>query len=74
MKELDSDRPVDNAYNEFISDQLNKDIYILDAVTQDVYMTGSDDNVLYKDRPSIVLMYLPGHYELVGLYSVLRKV
>lgn len=67
QKELDSNRSVDNVYNEFISDQLDKDIYILDMVKRDVYITGYDDEILYKNRPSIVLLYLPGHYELVGL-------
>ena len=69
VKELNSNRPVDNVYNEFISDQLNKDIYILDAIKQDVYMTGHDDDILYKNRKSIVILYLPGHYELVGVHE-----
>ena len=67
QNELDSDEPVDNVYNEFISDQLDKDIYVLDMTKHDVYVTGSDDDILYKGRPSIVILYLPGHYELVGL-------
>ena len=67
QKELNSTRAVDNVYNEFISDQLHKDIYILDMAKRDVYITGYDDEILYKNRPSIVLLYLPGHYELVGL-------
>lgn len=67
VKELDSNDPVDNAYNEFVSNQLDKDIYILDLDKKDVYITGSDDEILYKDRQSIVILYLPGHYELVGL-------
>lgn len=64
---LDSNKPVDNVFNEFISDQLDKDIYILDAVKQEVYITGYDNEILYKNRPSIVILYIPGHYELVGL-------
>ena len=73
QKELNSDFSVDNVYNEFISNQINKDIYILDMVKQDVYMTGDDDEILYKTRPSIVILYLSGkykssgHYELIGL-------
>lgn len=66
-KELSSTSSVDNVYNEFISDVLNKDIYILDLLTEDVYVTGGDLDILYKGRPSIVLLYIPGHYELVGL-------
>lgn len=70
QKELDSNDPVDNVYNEFLSNQLNKDIYLLNAQTKDVLITGNDDDILYKDRDSIVILYLtgpPGHYELVGL-------
>ena len=65
--ELASDRPVDNAYNEFISNILNKDIYILDVMKKDIYVTGKDLDILYKGRESIVLLYIPGHYELVGI-------
>ena len=67
VNELGNDRPVDNLFNEFISNELNKDIYILDGIKQDVYMVGDDSEILYKDRPSIVLLYLPGHYELIGV-------
>lgn len=67
QKELDSNAPISNIYNEFISDQLNIDLYILDSIKRDVYMTGTDDTILYKNRYSVVLLYLPGHYELVGL-------
>ena len=67
QSELDSNSPVDNIYNEYVSYQINKDIYILDAIKQDVYMTGNDFDILYKNRPSVVLLYLPGHYELMGL-------
>lgn len=60
---------VGNEYNEFISDQLNIDIYILDGTTRDIYMTGDDWDRLYKNRDSVVLLYMPGHYELVGLLT-----
>ena len=68
QKELaNSSKPVSNIYNEFISDQLNLDIYILNGKTKDVYMTGSDNSLLYKGRRSVVILYMPGHYELIGL-------
>ena len=67
QKELDSNSPVSNYFNEFISNQLNIDIYILDAKTKDVYMFGADLKLLYKNRKSVVILYLPGHYELIGL-------
>ena len=66
-KELDSSSPVSNIYNEFVSNSLNIDIYILDGIKKDVYMTGTEDRLLYKDRKSVILLYLPGHYELIGL-------
>lgn len=66
-KELDSSSSVSNIYNEFISNQLNIDLYVLDGIKKDVYMTGTDDSLLYKDRKSVVILYLPGHYELIGI-------
>lgn len=69
QEELIRGGPVDNVYNEFVSNQLNKDIYLLDAMTGDVYMTGDDAEILYKQRDSIVILVIPGHYELVGLMS-----
>ena len=68
-RELNSDRSVDNVYNEFISNILEKDIYLLDITTQDIYVTGDDFDILYKGRSSIVTLAIPGHYELVGLQT-----
>lgn len=67
QRELNSASSVDNAYNEFISNQLGKDIYLLNSETEDVCITGDDDDILYKNRASIVILCLPGHYELVGI-------
>lgn len=69
QRELNSDGPVDNVYNEFISNILDKDIYMLNLETHDVYVFGNDDDILYKHRPSIVLITMPGHYELIGLQT-----
>jgi hypothetical protein len=69
QRELNSTSAIDNVYNEFISNQLNKDIYLLDGEKHDVFVTGNDDDILYKDRHSIVILYIPGHYELVGLIN-----
>lgn len=66
-EELHSSSSVGNLYNEFISNELNKDIYILDGEKQDVYVTGNDLDLLYKNRQSIVLLYQPGHFDLIGL-------
>jgi hypothetical protein len=66
---LRNSEAVGNEYNEFVSDQLKKDIYILDGDAKDVYITGNDDELLYKNRDSIVVLYRPGHYETVGIQS-----
>ncbi len=67
QNELASNASISHVYNEYISDQLDKDIYILDVEKKDVYMTGTDDALLYKNRNSIIILYLPGHYELIGI-------
>ena len=67
QRELRSSSPVDNMYNELISDTLSKDIYILDLEKHDVYVTGDDDDILYKGRNSIVIGAMNGHYELMGV-------
>ena len=66
QKTLDSSEPISNEYNEFISNQLDIDIYIIDGIKRDVYMTGTEDSLIYKNRKSVILLYLPGHYELIG--------
>lgn len=66
-KELLSGGPVDNKYNELISEILNKDLYLINLLTKDVYITGDDSDILYKGRDSIVILTMPGHYELIGL-------
>lgn len=65
--ELRAGGAVDNRFNEFISNVLNKDIYILDIEKQDIYVTGGDSDILYLNRDSIVLLYGSGHYELTGI-------
>jgi len=73
QKQLNSNSSVDNIYVEFISNQLNLDIYLLDLNKQEVYITGKDDDLYFKNRNSIVIGYLPGHYELIGLYNAITK-
>lgn len=65
--ELASNLPVDNKYNEYISDILNIDLYLLDGNKKDLYITGKDSDILYKNRKSIVILYKNYHYELIGL-------
>ncbi len=64
---LNSREAVDNVYNEFLSNIFDIDIYMLDLNKKDVYMVGEDSGILYKDRGSVILLYMPGHYELIGL-------
>ena len=65
-KTLDSYTCVGHLFNELISDDKKIDIYILDAKTEDVYITG-DEYLLHKKRPSLVLYYTGNHYDLLGV-------
>jgi len=67
QKELRSSSPVDNIYQELISNSLNKDIYIIDGTKKDMYHVGTAFPLYYKGRNSIILYYVPGHFEVVGL-------
>jgi hypothetical protein len=66
-KELMGSDPVDNIYQELISNAINKDIYIIDGETKDMYNIGTAYTLYYKGRNSIVLYYTPGHFEVVGV-------
>ena len=65
--ELKSNNPVDHSYIEILSNHLNLDIYLISSKTGDVYLTGTDRQLLYKNRKSIVILYSPGHYDIIGL-------
>lgn len=73
INELKSNNPVDNLYQELISNIFNLDIYIIDLFKQDLYKTGSDLNLLYKNRNSIIIGFSyekensVGHYDTIGL-------
>lgn len=64
---LKSNLPIGNEFIEYISNRLDKDIYLLDIIRQNIYSQACDISLLYKGRKSVVLLYLPGHYELIGL-------
>ncbi len=73
MNKLKSNDHIGYGYLELICNQLNKDIYILDANTQELYQT---DEYKYsiKGRNSIVLYYTHdknnehlNHYDLIGI-------
>lgn len=76
-KLLLSNNSVGFEVHEYVSDILDKDIYILDKSRKSLYPIGKgDDSLYYKGRNSIIIMYTPpsqrvdgsvGHFELIGL-------
>lgn len=65
-KELKSNNYIGYGYIEYISNLINKDIYIINGETSDIYI--SDElPYLIKGRTSIVLYYKNYHYEPIGL-------
>lgn len=67
QRELLSSRPVDHAYIEILSNHLELDIYLISAKTGDVYTTGTELELYYRNRRSIVILYSPGHYDVLGI-------
>lgn len=65
--QLDSSNHIGYGYMEFIGNALNKDIYILEASRKNIYATEELPLTIRGDRKSIVLYYMEGHYELVGI-------
>ena len=66
MAELQSNQFIGYGYIEYIGNQLNKDIFILDGDKQKLYK--SDEWPLtIKNRNAIVLYYQHHHFELVGI-------
>jgi len=68
--QLDSRFPIGYGYMEFIGNILNKDIYILEAIRRDIYVTDELAHTIKGDRRSIVLYYMNGHYELIGIQNM----
>jgi hypothetical protein len=68
QKTLCSSKWVGDTFNELISEVLNIDIYIIDGRKSDVYITANDFDILYKNRPSIVIHWNgSSHYSLIGV-------
>jgi hypothetical protein len=67
QSQLDSNNPIGYGYMEFIGNILQKDIYILSGSTKGIYVTDELPLTIKGDRKSIVLYYINGHYELVGI-------
>lgn len=65
--QLASHAPIGYGYMEFICNALNKDVYILEAARRDVYIHDELPFCIKGNRKSIVVYYMNGHYELVGI-------
>lgn len=79
QKSLDSEENIGYGYIEFISNAIDKNIYILVSSMNDIYPFEKTEllNIYKKDRPSIVVYYIwdndtsdkYDHYELVGIMN-----
>lgn len=67
QNELASRSFIGFGYLEFIGNALDKDIYILEGQRKDIYVTDELSLTIKGNRKSIVLYYINGHYELVGI-------
>jgi hypothetical protein len=65
QEKLLSMEPIGQEFIEFVSDVTNTDIYIVDAEIKQLYNLG-DKEILYKNRPSILIFYHDNHYDLLG--------
>jgi hypothetical protein len=65
--ELMSNKPIGYGYIEYICDIFDSDIYILERNRKDLYITHEMLYCIKGNRNSIVLLYMEGHYELVGI-------
>jgi hypothetical protein len=69
QEQLNSQVPIGYGYMDLIGNCLNKDIYILEALRNDIYVTDELPYTIKGTRPSIILYYVNGHYELVGVQN-----
>lgn len=68
MKEqLKSSVAIGYGYIEFLSNVLDKDIYILDGSRFGIYISDELPLTIKGTRSSIILYYDNGHYELIGI-------
>lgn len=65
--QLENPIPIGYGYMEFLGLIFDKDIYILEGIRHDIYITDELPLTIKGNRNSIVLYYHNGHYELVGL-------
>jgi hypothetical protein len=66
----DPDFFLDVKYLELLANELSKDIYVLNGLTEDVHVFDhADTEMYYKGRPVVVVLFLPEHFELVGIHK-----
>jgi len=66
ISHIDSDEWCGEEVQELVSNELEKNIFYIDVKNKDVYCTSNID-FLYKNRPSVVLIYDGGHYDTCAL-------
>lgn len=66
-----SNLPISLDFHEFISNELQKDIYILDSLSFDIITIGSTIDLCYKNRPPVVIVYnrITNQFDTVGLFD-----
>lgn len=62
---LTGNEQVDHRFQELLCEVLELDIYMVDGKTRDIYRLCNEE-IYIKNRPSVVLIYEPGHYSLLG--------
>jgi len=65
VRELKSSEPVGNVYIEYLANEINRNILIIDGHKRDIYVL-EDIDLYIQDRPCVVLLYMSGHYDLIG--------
>lgn len=64
---LNSSESLGAQYIEPLADVLNVDIHIIDIKKMDVYIIERGNSCLIKNRDSVVIGYIDGHFELIGV-------
>lgn len=59
-------KAVSNLFNEFISNCIDKDIYLVRKIDGNIYYPGTDTELLIKGRQAIIILVSSGHYELLS--------
>lgn len=67
QRTLDSEEHLGLLFLEFFSTIFDVDIYIINLKKLDLYITGKDDRLYYKNRKSIIIGYIDNHFESMGV-------